>query len=236
MYRKSFLFSFFLLIAIFFGCTQRPALQLDAASSIVAPLSHPQPEFKSFKGSGDIFISYQGRRNSGKADVILDSNNSFRAIFYSPFGTQIGVVEGDSVGGRVAMDGEDFYIFMDEKLGALDYTWAHSLTLSEFISFLLGKMPENGTILKSRPDSIVNESRRAKLLWYTETADVTATVLRRTETLETVEFNYTSADNKHWSVTFSAFNDGFPREITFMDDSSNYVFIRYDFISAQQVS
>lgn len=232
MISRSILCLALVLIAFLAGCTKPPHLQIDAVSSALEPFAGLQPELSQFKGSGDFTISQNGRRNSGKADVLWDSSGHLRAYIYSPFGSRVASIEADRQGGRIIMDEREYVVALEDSMDDLPFLWARYFTFGQFVRFLTGRMPDDVAHFSSRPDSLTHDRTTATAIWKRESVNVRALVRRRSGTVESISYNY-NYDGDRFSADFGLFTRGLAREIIIRDDSRNYISLRYDIISAQ---
>ncbi len=227
--------SAFLVLYLLIGCSRRPLIEMEAVSPLLESISRFSPEITSFKGFGQITFSEQGMRQSGRIDALWSDNGDFSAYIYSPFGTTVASVEGDRSGGKVAFDQEELLFGMDERLVMIPFSWGKNVNFSQFIRYFTGRMPETA-IMERAPDSISLEGNYARATWHDHAFSVTAVVSRRSQEIETVEFQFPRHGLEPWNLQFTNFNQGLASQIKIEENSRNYILIRYNDISADLVS
>ncbi|MFP4162378.1 MAG: hypothetical protein ACLFQB_00520 [Chitinispirillaceae bacterium] len=226
------LFTGSLLVILLANCTKPPRLNVDSVSDAIEPFSEIRFDIEKFKASGDLTVSQKGRKNSGKADVLWDSTGTLKAFIYSPFGAQVASIEADGSRGRILMN-EDLYLFaLEEKMSTLPFRWGRHFTFKQFIHFLTGRMPLSVEQVESQPDHLDHDGTEAVAVWESDSVTIRAQIGRRSGTVESINFDY-NLQGDTFSAQFSRFERGLAREIVIRDDTRNYIFIKYDIISAQ---
>ena len=226
---------FLSLCLIFFtmtGCYRAPLLQIDNVSSAMGIFSQFSPQINSFKAFGDITFVEDGRRQSGKTDVLWDSSGVFKAIIYSPFGSQIASIDGDSFGGVISYDNQHYYFDLNETMEILPFLWAKNITFADFIYYLTGRMPQTSA-LSNNPDSLTHNNRNAEAFWFGKEYNVNVLIARRTEKIVAIDYIFIRDDQDPWTVSFAKFNQGLAQDITIKDDNRNYISVSYDVVSAK---
>ncbi|KMQ52652.1 hypothetical protein CHISP_0421 [Chitinispirillum alkaliphilum] len=234
VYRVRFFISLFL-ITIFIGaCSRRPLLNLDSAPSVLQSLDQLSPQITSFEGFGNITFSERGARQTGRLDASWDSSGKFEAYIYTPFGSTVASVKGDSFGGRVMADDEVFYFGIDDYMIILPFSWGRNVTFAQFIHYFTGRMPHT-SVMSRDPDLLEVEGSNFRAVWRERRFNVSATISRRSEEIQSVQFDYNRGNDTGWTIRYRNFDKGLAREIAIEDDSRNYILIRYNEISAEQV-
>jgi len=220
-----------LLFVIFItGCASKFHLQTEVferRQSIITKEIRAAQQITDFKGSGTITIVEDGRRNSGKCDISFKSDGNFKARIYSPFGSAAARIDADSSSVRLNAGKEEYSFALDESMDVLPYSWGGYFTFRQFMQILAGKMPAETALLDTRPDSLLFDKSSAAALWNRDTLTIEARIGRKSETVESVAFNYKFLGDT-FTLYFGRFKNGVPGEITIRSDSKNYISLRYD--------
>ncbi|NLP03475.1 MAG: hypothetical protein GX089_13345 [Fibrobacter sp.] len=207
-------------VLFLFFCTRPPRTLSDISPDFWGGI-FSSGDLSSIKGGGEVFVSLEGERYPGSADVKWERSGNFRAQFYSPLGGVIASVEADSVDGSVFLEDREYRFGLDERMDSVPFSWGRDLTFRQFIRILTGRMPlspEGGS-----PDTIIISKKYAEAVWKRGELEISAKVNRRNELLDEVQYRC----EKEWSIRMSRFYMKLARSIELREDDRNYFWIKY---------
>jgi len=226
------LFAALLSVIFIAGCASKfhhqPEVFERRQHAMIREILSAQRQITDFNESGTITIAQDGKRSSGKCDVRLKPDGSFRAQVYSPFGTTALRIDADSLDVRLRAGKDEYSFALDESSPReLPFGLGYYFTFRQLIQILAGNMPKEAALLDTRPDSLVFDKSYAAALWNRDALILESRISRKSEILESVTFNY-NIEGDTFTLRFARFKNGIPGEITIRSDSKNYILLRYD--------
>lgn len=218
---------FWFLGLIVLSCTQPPVgLNSEITVSVLEQIEFNELPQK-IRGSGDISISADGKGYYGYADINWERSGTFRADFYSPFGTTIASVRADSVNGIASIQEERHEFKINEKIDFLPQGLGSSLTFGELMGLLTGQVSFFCEKLKAEPDSTVSQNRSTALFW--KDGDVTI----RVDVSKKTRIQSVLMQSQGWNVKFESIKEKLARNIEFREDDKNYFSIKYEQLKSE---
>jgi hypothetical protein len=211
---------------MFLLCTNPPALNYTQIQNNADSLIISQSPLN-IKGAGVIAIKIDKKKYSGNADVEWKKKLSFHADFYSPLGTIVASISGDTLNGTFDYNEKSYTFESDSTMDSLPFIWAREFTFNEFSEFLTGNLSSTVEIFNTKPDLMSDSGRFVIAKWKCDSKNYTITTLidRKKISVEKVIFESTL---KHWTMTFYNFYKGIAFSMLFKDVENNYFSLEYD--------
>jgi hypothetical protein len=223
------LFSVGFLSSFFLFCSPPPPLTMDIASALPSALS-PHDGICSFKGYGDIGFSMNGQRHKTKIDVLWRSDSDFSVGLYSPLGSTLASVRGDSSGLIRITTGDSVYQKSISESVAIGDFLDYSLSFKEFLRVATGRLLDT-SFVADQCDSLFLSAKKAFFYWPEDSTKgrnfhITATIDRKHFLLTDVI--YSKKEPCSWELTQLSFRKGRAKEIRFKDKNNNYFYLKYE--------
>jgi hypothetical protein len=211
---------------MFLLCTNPPAISYTQVQNITDSLIISKSPQK-IKGAGVVAIKIGNKKYSGNADVEWEKRSTFRADFYSPLGTVVASIYGDTINGSFDCSEKTYTFKFDSTMDSLPFAWAREFTFNEFSELLTGNLSSSVKILNTKPYIVRDSGRFAIANWKPDFKNFIVTVLidRKKLLVESVVFESTP---KLWTMTFYNFNKGIAYSMLFKDGENNYFSLEYD--------
>lgn len=211
---------------IFLLCTNPPAISYSQVQNVADSLFISRSPEK-IKGAAVVAIKINDKKYSGNADVEWKKRSSFRADFYSPLGTVVASISGDTINGTFDYNEKTYTFEFDSTMDSLPFVWAREFTFNQFSELLTGNLSSFVSFFKSKPDTMRDSGRFAIANWKSDLKKITITAFidRKRISVEKVIFESTP---KHWTMTFYNFNKGIAYSMLFKDGDNNYFSLQYD--------
>src|SRR5665647_1085175 len=100
---------------VFLLCTSPPAISYCQVQNITDSLFISRSPEK-IKGAGVVTIKINNKKYSGNADVEWKKGSSFRADFYSPLGTVVASIFGDTINGTFDYNEKTYTFELDSTM------------------------------------------------------------------------------------------------------------------------
>jgi hypothetical protein len=126
----------FLLSLLF--CSSPPSLNNNQIQQLTVPLLYKKDP-KQIKGSGYVVIKVEGKKYGGNVDLIWQKKSFFHADFYSPMGTVVAYINGDTNSGTFKYNGQDYTFGVDSTMDSLPFNWGKYFTFNELFLKILKK-------------------------------------------------------------------------------------------------
>ena len=225
---KSFVISFVISISfLLLLCTNPPSLNYDQAQNVTDSLIISRSPER-VKGAGVVSIKIANKKYGGNADVEWKKKLSFHADFYSPLGTVVASISGDTVKGTFDYSEKSYTFNIDSTMDSLPFVWARDFSFYEFSELLTGNLSTIVKAFNTRPDLIYDCGHLAAANWKTDLKNYTFTTMidRRKLFVEKVVFE--SVVPKRWTMTFYNFKKGIAYSMLFKDSDNNSFSLEYD--------
>jgi hypothetical protein len=213
---------------LFFLCTNPPALNFSQVQDVTDSLiTKHSPE--QIRGTGVVSMKIDRRKFSGNTDVDWKKGLSFHADFYSPLGTVVASISGDSINGTFNYNGK-FYMFnLHSTMDSLPFEWAKEFTFDEFAEMLTGNLSTVVKIFGPKPCLVHDSGNLSAANWNTNLKNYSFTTLidRKKMSLQKVIFESTK---NNWTMTFFNFKKGIAFSMLFKDGENNYFSLEYDYL------
>jgi hypothetical protein len=215
--------------SVFLFCSPPPPLTKDIASALPSVVA-PDDGICSFKGYGDIGFSMNGQRHKTKIDVLWRSDSDFTVGLYSPLGSTIASVRGDSSGLIRIIAGDSVYQKRLSESVAIGDFLSYSLSFKEFLRVATGRLLD-ASFASDRSDSLLLSAKKVFLYWPEDSTkgrnfQISATIDRKHFLLTDVI--YSKKEPSSWELTQLSFRKGRAKEIHFKDKNNNYFYVKYE--------
>jgi hypothetical protein len=177
---------------------------------------------------GDIAIRNNSEVHNGSVDVKRERDGSVKADIYGPLGTNAASLIADSVHGTIAFENRSFSFAFNQTMDTLPLEWGRDLTCKEFLSIILGKVPEvtATTFCKKQPDSLTKKRNTIYVLWKTDSLEMRVKIDSRSGRLKEACF-YFKKHAPFWQLKMGPFHQGIAYKIQFRENDGNYFLIHY---------
>jgi len=215
------------LVLLFLNCTVPAVLEKDQLQNAISPLVIPECP-SAVKGAGFASIRMQRRTYNGDMTVVWEKDSIFRADFYSPIGSIVATISGDSSEARFDY-GDNRYVFpVLSTMDSLPFAWGKDFTFNEFSALITGNLSQFARILRTVPSAVADSGKKTLATWEVDGKNqIIQLEINRKKVIVEKLYLRSSADSFGWKMIFKNFKEGKPYSILFKEDANNYFSIDY---------
>lgn len=180
---------------------------------------------QTFKGYGNLDLSFEGEHLRGRITVLLNKNGHFTVNIYSLFGHEIASIASGADSAFIIVGGRQQKISIHDSLSIIPFFSKYPFIFSDFVRILTGRLVDIGCF---QLKSVSYEQKRRKFFveWECDSFKIIIHISGRKGKIRSVTYSDKVTDN--WKLHYKSIKAGICKEIYFESYGKNYFSIEFE--------